>query len=315
MLKNSIIPIIVGPTAVGKTNIAIKLAKEFNYEIISADSRQIVREMSIGTAKPNKNELSEVKHHFIDIVDPQDDIYNSYIFGNEVRETMESLILDKKKSLIVGGSGLYIQSVADGFFDDLGIDDNLKLEYRKELEQKDINILFEELKKIDPEYANSIHSTNKQRIYRSLEVYHFTKKKITDLHKEHEEKKKNNPYPFFKPLYIGLNLDREILYKRINDRVLIMLKDGLVEEVQFLIKKYGKEIKRIQKTIGYKEVVDFLDGKLSEEEMINKIQQNSRRFAKRQITWFKRLNGIEWFDPINDYDKILSTIRHIDKPS
>ncbi len=309
MLKNKIIPIIVGPTAVGKTNISIKLAKEFDYEIISADSRQIVKEMNIGTAKPNKIELAKVKHHFIDIVEPEDDIYNSYIFGNEVREKMENLISVEKKPLIVGGSGLYIQSTADGFFDDLGIDDKLKLEYRKIIEKEDLVKLYERLKEIDPEYASSIHSTNKQRIYRSLEVYHFTKKKITDLHKEHEIKKKNNPYPFFKPLYIGLNLERELLYKRINDRVLVMVEDGLIEEVEFLIKKYGKDIKRIQKTIGYKEVVDFLDGILSKDEMINNIQQNSRRFAKRQITWFKRLNNIEWFNPLDDYEKILITLR------
>jgi len=309
VLKNKIIPIIVGPTAVGKTNISIELALEFGYEIISADSRQIVKEMNIGTAKPNRIELAKVKHHFIDIVEPEDDIYNSYIFGNEVREKMENLISVGKKSLIVGGSGLYIQSTADGFFDDLGIDDKLKLEYRKVIEKEDLIKLYEKLKEIDPEYANSIHPTNKQRIYRSLEVYHFTKKKITDLHREHEIKKKNNPYPFFKPLYIGLNLERELLYKRINDRVLVMVEDGLIKEVEFLIEKYGKDIKRIQKTIGYKEVVDFLDGVLSKDEMINKIQQNSRRFAKRQITWFKRLNNIEWFNPLNDFDNIQVTLR------
>ena len=308
LLKNTTIPIIVGPTAVGKTAISIQLAKEFNYEIISADSRQIVKEMSIGTAKPDEDELSQVKHHFIDIIEPIDDIYNSYIFGNEVREKMETLVNRNKKPLIVGGSGLYIQSTADGFFDDLGIDDKQKLKYRKIIEKEDLAKLYEKLKEIDPEYANSIDSTNKQRIYRSLEVYHFTKKKITDLHREHEIRKKNNPYPFFKPLYIGLNLDRELLYKRINKRVLVMIDNGLIEEVEFLISKYGKNIKRIQKTIGYKEVIDFLDGTLSKDEMINSIQQNSRRFAKRQITWFKRLNGIEWFNPFEDYDIIREKV-------
>ena len=265
--------------------------------------------MNIGTAKPDENELAQAGHHFIDIVEPEDDIYNSYIFGNEVREKMESLISLGKKSLIVGGSGLYIQSVADGFFDDLGIDDKLKLEYRKIIEKEDLNKLYEKLKEIDPEYANSIHPTNKQRIYRSLEVYHFTKKRITDLHKEHEKRKKNNPFPFFKPLYIGLNFDREELYNRINKRVLLMIENGLIEEVQFLTSKYDKHIKRLQKTIGYKEVIDFLDGVISKDEMISNIQQNSRRFAKRQVTWFKRLDGIKWFNSNEDYDEIKKIVQ------
>ena len=173
------IPVICGPTAAGKTSVALRLAEESGYEIVSADSRQMVKEMNIGTAKPTADELKRAVHHFIDIIDPDNEIYNSYMYGNEVRILLEKLYSEGKKALICGGSGLYIQSAVHGFFEDLGIDDTEKLEYRREIEAENIADLYERLKLIDPEYAHSIPSANKQRIYRALEVHHFTGRKIS----------------------------------------------------------------------------------------------------------------------------------------
>ncbi|MCK4980863.1 MAG: tRNA (adenosine(37)-N6)-dimethylallyltransferase MiaA [Candidatus Delongbacteria bacterium] len=285
------IPIIVGPTAIGKTSISLILAEKFNSEIISADSRQMVREMSIGTAKPTAEERVKAKHHFIDIIEPTDDIYNSYIYGNEVREKLEYLYSAEKTAILCGGSGLYIQSAVHGFFDDLGIDDVEKLEYRKELEALPIEECYTMLEKADPDYAEKTPPGQRQRIHRALEVFHFTGKRLSELHKEHQEKK------FFQPIYIGLNLDREILYERINSRVLTMINEGLIQEVEFLANKYGSDLKRLRKTIGYKEVVQFLNGVISKDAMIDEIQKNTRHFAKRQITWFKRIEEVKWFEP------------------
>jgi len=284
------IPVICGPTAAGKSAVALRLAEKFGYEIISADSRQMVREMNIGTAKPTHEELSLIPHHFIDIIDPENEIYNSYIYGNEVRELLSKLYPQEKKAIICGGSGLYIQSAVHGFFEDLGIDDIEKLEYRKEIESIDLEILFEKLKQIDPEYAQGIPATNKQRIYRALEVFHFTGRKISELHSEHQ------PDQYFQPVYIGIISEREKLYDSIDKRVLKMIDNGLIEEVESLTNKYGLDLKRFKKTIGYKEVIEFLKENIDKDTMIDEIQKNTRHFAKRQITWFKRIDGINWFE-------------------
>ena len=301
-------PVIVGPTASGKTELALKIAESCNGEIISADSRQMVREMNIGTAKPTEAELGRVVHHFINNISPTDDIYNSYIFGNEARKSMCQIIDSGKKVVIAGGSGLYVQSLVHGFFDDLGISDEEKLIYRKTLEKKDLEECFKQLKIIDPEYADKIPATNKQRIYRALEVYRFSGKKISDLHREHIEKR------FFNPIYIAIDHEREVLYDRINRRVINMFEMGLMDEVKELIEKYGSELKRLNKTIGYMEVVSHLEGKISYQEMVAQIQQNSRRFAKRQITWFKRLDNIRWFKPGDD-GEILNYVNNALKMS
>jgi len=302
-LKNIKIPVIVGPTAVGKTSISLILAEKFNSEIISADSRQMVREMTIGTAKPTAKELLQAKHHFVDIIEPTDNIYNSYIYGNEVREKLENIYSGGKNAILCGGSGLYIQSAVHGFFDDLGIDDVEKLEYRKELEALSIEECYTILQKADPDYAAKTPPGQRQRIHRALEVFHFTGKKLSELHKEHREKK------FFQPIYTGLNLDREVLYERINSRVLTMIDKGLIGEVEFLTNKYGSALKRLRKTIGYKEVVEFLNNSISKDAMIEEIQKNTRHFAKRQITWFKRIKEIKWFEP-DQVDDIKEYIRN-----
>lgn len=285
------IPVICGPTAAGKSAIALELAQEYEYEIISADSRQMVKHMDIGTAKPTEEEQKLAPHHFIDIIEPEDEIYNSYMYGNEVRELLSKLYSEGKKALICGGSGLYIHSAVQGFFEDLGIDDSEKFEYRKVLERTPLSELYEKLKEVDPRYAAATPSTQKQRIHRALEVFHLTGRKISELHSEHE------PEQYFQPVYIGINTAREKLFEKINSRVIKMVDEGLIGEVDKLVEKYGSELKRFKKTIGYKEVVEYLQGSVTKDRMIEMIQTNTRHFAKRQITWFKRIPEMTWFEP------------------
>ena len=285
------IPVICGPTAAGKSALALELALEYGFEIISADSRQMVRGMDIGTAKPTKDEQELAPHHFIDTVEPDDEIYNSYMYGNEVRDLLSKLYSEGKKALICGGSGLYIHSAVQGFFEDLGIDDSEKFEYRKILERTPLSECYEKLKSVDPGYAEITPPTQKQRIHRALEVFHFTGRKISELHSEHQ------PEKFFQPIYIGINSEREKLFERINSRVIKMVDSGLIGEVEYLVGKYGSELKRFKKTIGYKEVVEHLKGDITKDLMIELIQTNTRHFAKRQITWFKRIPGMQWFGP------------------
>ncbi|MFO7810545.1 MAG: tRNA (adenosine(37)-N6)-dimethylallyltransferase MiaA, partial [Candidatus Delongbacteria bacterium] len=222
------IPVICGPTAAGKSAIALELAREYGYEIISADSRQMVKYMDIGTAKPTKEEQKLAPHHFIDIIEPEDEAYNSYMYGNEVRKLLSKLYSEGKKALICGGSGLYIHSAVQGFFEDLGIDDSEKFEYRKVLERTPLSELYEKLKAVDPRYAETTPATQKQRIHRALEVFRLTGRKISELHSEHR------PGQYFQPVYIGINSERKFLFDRINSRVIKMLDDGLIEEVEGL---------------------------------------------------------------------------------
>jgi tRNA dimethylallyltransferase len=291
------IPVICGPTAAGKSAVALMLAQEYGYEIISADSRQMVKGMDIGTAKPTQDEQKLAPHHFIDIIEPEDEIYNSYMYGNEVRDLLSKLYSEGKKALICGGSGLYIHSAVQGFFEDLGIDDSEKFEYRKILERTPLSELYEKLISADPEYAEITPPTQKQRIHRALEVFHLTGRKISELHSEHR------PEQYFHPVYIFINPDREILFENINSRVIKMVDAGLIQEVENLAEKYGTELKRFKKTIGYREVIEYLNGDITKERMIELIQTHTRQFAKRQITWFKRIPDMNWFDP-NDMKKI-----------
>ncbi len=288
-ISNLKIPVVCGPTAAGKTAVALELAQEHGYEIISADSRQMVKHMNIGTAKPTQEEQKLAPHHFIDIIEPEDEIYNSYMYGNEVRELLSELYSDGKKALICGGSGLYIHSAVQGFFEDLGIDDSEKFDYRKILERTPLSELYERLKSTDPEYAALTPATQKQRIHRALEVFHFTGRKISELHSEHR------PEQYFQPEYIFICPEREILFERINSRVLNMVEAGLIDEVEELAAKYGADLKRFKKTIGYREVIEYLKGDITKDRMIELIQTHTRQFAKRQITWFKRIAEIKNF--------------------
>ncbi len=296
MDKKKTVVVICGPTASGKTSLGIKIANDINGEIISADSMQIYKDMNIGTAKPTKEEQSMAKHYLIDFVAP-DKRYSVADFKNDATKTIKEIFKNGKNPIVVGGTGLYINSLVYNI--DYNSEGEADLEYRNELEKKDIAELYEIAKKIDDEALNKISPNDKKRIMRIIEIYHSTGKTKTELEKE-SIKKNEYDYKIF-----VLNWDRQKLYERINLRVDMMINDGLINEVQDLLKKYDNFPTAFQ-GLGYKEVKEYLDGKLTKEEMIEKIKQESRRYAKRQITWFKRYKNAIWLDGENqDNEKII----------
>ena len=296
MDKKKTVVVICGPTASGKTSLGIKIANDINGEIISADSMQIYKDMNIGTAKPTKEEQSMAKHYLIDFV-PPDKRYSVADFKNDATKTIKEIFKNGKTPIVVGGTGLYINSLVYNI--DYNSEGEADLEYRNELEKKDITELYEIAKKIDDEALNKISPNDKKRIMRIIEIYHSTGKTKTELEKE-SIKKNEYDYKIF-----VLNWERQKLYERINLRVDMMINDGLINEVQDLLKKYDNFPTAFQ-GLGYKEVKEYLDGKLTKEDMIEKIKQESRRYAKRQITWFKRYKNAIWLDGENqDNEKII----------
>lgn len=296
MDKKKTVVVICGPTASGKTSLGIKIANDINGEIISADSMQIYKDMNIGTAKPTKEEQSMAKHYLIDFV-PPDKRYSVADFKNDATKTIKEIFKNGKTPIVVGGTGLYINSLVYNI--DYNSEGEADLEYRNELEKKDIAELYEMAKKIDDEALNKISPNDKKRIMRIIEIYHSTGKTKTELEKE-SIKKNEYDYKIF-----VLNWERQKLYERINLRVDMMINDGLINEVQDLLKKYDNFPTAFQ-GLGYKEVKEYLDGKITKEDMIEKIKQESRRYAKRQITWFKRYKNAIWLDGENqDNEKII----------
>lgn len=288
-MKNQVL-IIVGPTAVGKTNLALSLARQIqNIEIISADSRQVYKFMNIGTAKPRPEELSTVPHHFIDIKYP-DEYYSAGKYGREARQKIEELFRQKKIPIVVGGSGLYIRALVDGFFEKTVFDQQVKSRLKAEIQTQGLNALHERLKQVDPVSAEKLHPNDKHRIVRALEVYELTGTPLSEF--QDQESSKAN----FDPLFVGLTRDRKQLYQIIEQRVDLMLDEGLVEEVIQLKKMgYHSGLNSMQ-TVGYREVFDYLDQKLDFNEMVQLIKQRSRNYAKRQMTWFRKDERIRWFD-------------------
>ena len=283
--------ILTGPTAVGKTALSIGLAKGIGGEIISADSMQVYRNMDIGTAKISKEEMQGVPHYLIDEFDPQDE-FNVVVFQEKCKAYMEEIYAKNKIPIIVGGTGFYIQSVLyDIDFTENEIDNT----YRKQLEEfariHGSQALHQELEKVDPESAKAIHANNIKRVIRALEYYQQTGEKISQ-HNE-EQKQKESPYNF---LYLVLSLPREILYDRINQRVDIMQKDGLVEEVQKLQESGCRKEMVSMQGLGYKEILEALEGNITLEEAFEKIKLETRHFAKRQFTWFRRERDVTWVE-------------------
>ena len=279
--------IIAGPTAIGKTALAISLAKHFKTEIISADSRQFYREMNIGTAKPSEAELKEVKHHLINSHSVLDQ-FNAGDFEKESIELINKLFLNHDQVIMAGGSGLFINAVSHGF-DQLPIaTEEIRNYFNTILEEKGIKFLQDQLKEIDPVYYKEVDIYNPQRIIRALEVFECSGETFSSLR---TNIKKQRPFNIVK---IGLNTDRNIVYKRINLRVDQMIKDGLIKEVEGL--KSFRHLNPLN-TVGYSEIFDYLEGKSNREEAIEKIKQNTRRFAKRQLTWFKKSEDIKWYKP------------------
>ena len=283
---------IVGPTASGKTALSIFLAGKLGGEIISADSRQIYRYLDIGTAKPTLKELNRVTHHFISILNP-DQYYNAGEYGTQARVKIEELLKQNKQPILVGGSGLYVRSAIDGFFDGPGKNSEVREQLETEAHELGSEKLFERLRTIDPVSAAKMDASKVRRIIRALEVYYTTGKPISDLHSVQEIK-----IPF-KTIQFGLEWERKALYHRIERRIDEMIENGLVEEVRGLLEKGYSRGANALNTVGYKESFDFIDGKISKEEMIRFIKQNTRHFAKRQLTWFRADKRIRWI-PVND---------------
>lgn len=305
MQKNKkILIVIAGPTAIGKTALAIKVAQHYQTEIISADSRQFFKEMSIGTAKPSKEELKQAKHHFIDSHSIQEEV-SVGSFEKEAISKIEALFLEHDVLVMVGGSGLYINAVLYGFDDIPKADEDLRNQLNQRLESEGIEHLQKQLQELDPIYYNEVDIHNSQRIIRALEVCISTGKPFSSFRKT-EPKKRS-----FESIIIGLNTDRTKLYDRINDRVDQMILAGLVEEVTNL--KEFKDLNAL-KTVGYSEIFNYLEGNILLPEAIEKIKQNTRNFAKRQLTWFRKYPKIDWFEP-SDLKNIIKTIdRLFDEP-
>ncbi len=283
--------VICGPTASGKTTIGIAVARTFSGEIVGADSMQIYRYMDIGTAKPTANERSEVAHHMIDIVDP-DDSFDAKQYATLAREKIADLYRRKVVPFIVGGTGFYIKALVHGLFQVLPADLDIRRRLTREAEIHGTTALYQRLLKNDPLGAEKIHPNDRYRIVRSLEVYELTGKKISGLHREHGFKD-----ALFKVLKVGLDMERETLYRRIDQRVDAMIEAGLVDEVKGLIVKgYNAKLKSMQ-AIGYRHIADYLRGHCSWNETLRTLKRDTRRYAKRQLTWFKADSEIVWMAP------------------
>lgn len=290
--------IIAGPTAVGKTELAIRLAKTLNTEIISADSRQIFRELSIGTAKPSEEELGEIPHHFIN----SHSIAEQYSAGDFERDALvllDSLFQNHDFVVMTGGSGLYIKAVSEGLDALPAPKEGLREFLTDRLEKEGLEKLQEEIKNLDPDFASTKEILNPQRVVRALEVFYTTGIPISQY------QQKNQSSRPFKQILIALDRDRAELYHRIDTRMDQMLDQGLVAEAKSVIE--FRDSHALQ-TVGYKEVYGCIDGLYNEKEMVRLLKQNSRRYAKRQLTWFRHQGDFQWFKP-EEFDKILDYVK------
>lgn len=297
-MKNNYVISIVGPTAIGKTALSINLAQYFRTEIISADSRQFFSEMCIGTAVPSSDELSSVKHHFIHHKSVEED-YSVGAFERDALALLHQLFKTHNVIVMVGGSGLYVDAVTKGLDDFPEIDPNIRKKLNKELKTNGLKVLQEQLKTLDLETFNTIALDNPHRVIRALEVCLGTGQPYSSF------LKKNNTMRSFKTITIGLTADRNLIYERINKRVDKMVDDGLLNEVKRLL---PKQHRNALNTVGYKELFKYFDGEWTLDFAISEIKKNSRRFAKRQLTWFRKDEQILWFDYQTDINTIIYSI-------
>ena len=292
---------IVGPTAIGKTSLSILIASYFNTEIISCDSRQFYKEMTLGTAVPEKKELAAVPHHFIQNRSVFED-YNVGAFERDALKVLDTLFKKYNTLVMVGGSGLYVKAVLEGLDDFPKIDPSVRLELKHVLETEGIIPLQDQLKKLDVTTYNTIDIENPQRVIRALEICIGTNLPYSSYKGKLKKKRK------FNSIIIGLNGEREKIYQRINRRVDLMIEKGLLDEAQKLYP--NKELNALQ-TVGYKELFSFFEEKITKDEAIQEIKKNTRRFAKRQLTWFKKDPNTYWFDFEIDKSKILKKIEDL----
>ena len=301
-MKKQKVIVICGPTASGKTALSIELAKKINGEIVSCDSMQIYKEMDIGTAKPTKEEMQEIPHYMINTIFPNER-YSVADYKKDAKKAIREIIKKGKVPIIVGGTGLYVDSlIYEIEYPDIKFDEKYRQELEEQVRKDGLEKLYNKAKKIDPEAMLKISSNDKKRILRVLEIYKATGKTKTE-----QERKSREKEPEFDYLVYGLNMPREKLYERINLRVDIMIKQGLIKEVEEIYKKYN-EFPTAMQGLGYKEVVEYLEGHLTKEEMIEKIKQETRRYAKRQMTWFRKNKQTIWLDTENTKQNNLQII-------
>lgn len=297
MCKPKVI-VICGPTASGKTALSIELAKKINGEIISSDSMQIYKYMDIGTAKPSKEEMQGIKHYLLDFVEPNQR-YSVAEFKKDAEKAIEKILAKGKTPIVVGGTGLYVDSLIYGIeYQDIKIDEKYRQELDERVKKEGLEKLYEEAQKIDPQAMKKISKNDQKRILRVLEIYKATGKNKTE--QEIESRKNGVKYDY---KVFAINIERDVLYEKINKRVDIMIEKGLIQEVEQLLKKYN-EFPTAMQGLGYKEVVEHLQGITSKEEMIEKLKMETRRYAKRQITWFKKNKQTIWIGP-KDLQKIM----------
>ena len=297
-MKTKYLISIVGPTAIGKTALSIELAQHFETEIISADSRQFFKEMQIGTAAPTSDELSSAKHHFIHHKSIKDE-YNVGAFEKDALQCLEKLFQDKDAVIMVGGSGLYVDVITKGLDHFPKVGSNIREKLNKELKTKGLEDLQEQLKALDPVSYNTIAIDNPHRVIRALEICIGSEKPYSSFLNKGKEKRN------FKTITVGLTADREMIYNRINQRVNIMMQKGLLEEVKGLLD--SKDLNALN-TVGYKELFNYLSGEWDLEFAASEIKKNTRRFAKRQLTWFKRNENTLWFDYNVPIEKIITQL-------
>ncbi len=289
--------VILGPTGVGKTDTCIKVAKHFNVPIINADSRQIFLELPIGTAAPTQTQQQDVKHYFVGNHHIED-YYSASMFEQDALQLIDQLFASNDLALMSGGSMMYIDAVCNGIDDIPTVDDNTRQWMKQRLEHEGLPALVEELKVLDPEHYNFVDKNNPRRVVHALEICHMTGKTYTSFR---TNKIKQRPFNIVK---IGLNLPREELYQRINQRVLNMMQEGLEEEARNV---YPKRQFNSLSTVGYRELFEYFDGLCTLEEAITKIQSNTRRYMRKQLTWFKKDDKIQWFSP-NNIEEIINYI-------
>lgn len=288
---------VVGPTASGKTTFAVEIAKRFEGEVISMDSMQIYKRFCIGTAKPSPEEMQGTKHHMIDVVEP-DEPFNANDYAGIARRTVNDIYLRGKMPVLCGGTGLYLNSLLYSYnMSEASFDDSLRKQLYDDAEKYGADFLYAKLQKVDPVSAEQIHPNNVKRVVRALEIYMLTgKPKSEQVTAERES--------VFDALIFGMEWDRDILYDRINRRVDVMLENGLEKEVRELVSagvlKLRGDTSQVGQAIGYKEMLEYIDGKISYDDAVEKIKMNSRRYAKRQITWFKKTENIKWMNPCDD---------------
>lgn len=300
-MKDKYLITVVGPTAIGKTAMAIKLAQQFNTEIISSDSRQFYKEMSIGTAVPSKEELASAPHHFIQhksIFDP----YSVGKFERDAIKKLKELFKNYDVVIMAGGSGLYVNAVINGLDDFPAVEDSVREKLNLELEEKGISSLQEKLKEFDPEHYIKMDVDNPQRLIRALEICIATGKPYSSFLKKKEIVRD------FKSIKIGLTADREVIYDRINRRVDIMISQGLIDEAKALYEY--RDLNALQ-TVGYRELFNHFSGDSDLDFAISEIKKNTRRFAKRQLTWFKKDKNILWFDYTTSLQQVLNELSEI----